>query len=196
MIGASAYRVYKENLDEQAYEEIEGDKLVNGIPGYRAGAICRNGDYVALTWSKEPEILSRVYDFCNRELGYGTVVAKGHLVVAYTITEFCRNHLHPLRGKLLYDYLDTAKAAMARTDQLNVYAYYSKAESNVLILVNTTLNALPDTRFKLMGETVYEIFEIERDGVIRKKEFFCTEDGFLVIPERFDGIMTKSFIIY
>lgn len=196
LIGASAYRIYKENLDVQSYEEIEGDRLVNGIPGYRAGAICRNGDYVALTWSEEPEVLSRVYDFYHKELGYGTVVAKGHLVVAYTITEFCRNQLHPLRGKLLYDYLDTAQIVMARTDQLNVYAYYSKAVSNVLILVNTTLNTLPETKFKLMGETVQEIYEIERDGVMRKKEFYCTEDGFLVIQEKFNGIMTKTFVIF
>jgi len=196
LIGASAYCVYKGNLDIQSYEEIEGDKLVNGIPGYRAGAICRSGDYVAFTWSEEPEILSRVYDFYNRELGYGTVVAKGHLVVSYIITRFCRNHLHPLRGKFLYDYLDTAKTVMARTDQLNVYAYYSKAESNVLILVNTTVNTFSETRFKLMGEAVKEIFEIERDGIMRKKEFFCTEDGFIVIPEIFDRTKTKTFVIY
>ena len=195
LFGGKSYRVYELEMDVQAYEQIEGDNLVNGIPGYRASAFSRTGDYVAIEYHKVPEVQSRVYDFCHREIGYGSVIASGHLVVPYVVDKFCQDQLHPLRGKILCDYVDSLGKAFARTNYANVYAYYSKSASNVLILVNSTLNNLPLTKFKLTGECIEKLYEIDRDGVTREKAFTIDEDGFVTIEEEFRYITTKTFLI-
>lgn len=195
LFGGKAYQAYVSDMDVQAYEQIEGDKLVNGIPGYRASAFSRTGDYVVIQYSMMPEVQSRVYDFNHNEIGYGSVIANGHLVVPYVVDKFCADQLHPLRGKILCDYIDALGKTFARTNYANTYAYYSKGEKNVLILVNSTLNNLLVTKFKLTGEKVNKLYEIDRDGVMREKTFTYDEEGFVTVNEEFQYITTKTFII-
>lgn len=195
LIGASAYKIYKSDYDIQSYEQIEGDTLVYGIPGYRASAFSRTGDYIDITYDCEPCIKSRVFDFAGNEVGYGMVTAGKHLIVPYTITDFQIDLLHPLRGRILCDYIDSLEKNFARADYSNIYAYYSKAEQNILILVNPTNHTLKVTRFKLTGDKVARLYEIERDGSKKEKEFVLDEEGFVVIEEQFEALTTKTFAL-
>lgn len=195
LIGASAYKIYKSDYDIQSYEQIEGDTLVYGIPGYRASAFSRTGDYIDITYDCEPCIKSRVFDFAGNEVGYGMVTAGKHLIVPYTITDFQIDLLHPLRGRILCDYIDSLEKNFARADYSNIYAYYSKAEQNILILVNPTNHTLKVTRFKLTGDKVARLYEIERDGSKKEKEFVLDEEGFVVIEEQFEALTTKTFTL-
>lgn len=195
LIGAESYRVYVSGKDVQAYEQIEDDRLVYGIPGYRASAFSRTGDYVAISYQQTPEVQSWVYDYHHKQLGYGHVISKGHLIVPYVVDGFQPDQLHPLRRKILCDYMQTHGSVCALTDYSSVYPYYAKGEKNVLILVNSTLNTLPCTKFKIIGEAVNKVFEIERDGVVRPKAFTYDENGFLCIQEPFACITTKTFIL-
>lgn len=195
LINAAACRRHTAHFDVQSYEQIEGDVRVNGIRGYRATAFKRTGDYVSIVYDKLPQVKSRVYDFRGNEMGYGMAVVGKHLVIPYVADEFYPDQLHPLRGKILCDYVDSLKKKFVRTCCSNVYAYYSRAEQNVLIMVNTTNDTLPYTGFKMTGEEVIEIEEIERDGKTRKKEFVFAADGFTVIKEPFPRMTTKTFLI-
>lgn len=195
LIGAEGYQRYIQNQDIQSYEELEGDGLVNGIPGYRASAFAATGNYISIVYEKQPEVKSRVYDYLGNELGYGIVAAGKHLIIPYEITDFYFDHLHPLRQKIVCDYMDSLKKTFARADYANIYAYYSKAEENVLILINPTHNTLPVTRFKLTGETVKKLYEIDRDGIKRERKFTVDEDGFTIVEEEFLNITTKTFVI-
>lgn len=195
LFGASGYQQYITNRDIQSYEQVEGDTLVHGIPGYRASAFSRTGDYIAITYQEEPQVKSRVYDFAGNEIGYGMVAAGKHFVVPYRVTDYCVDQMHPLRQKLLCDYIDSLKKDFVRADYSNIYAYYSKAQESVLILVNPTLHTLPATRFKLTGRDVHKIYEIERDGSRKEKSFCVDEEGFVVIEEAFVNLTTKTFIL-
>ena len=195
LIGASGYKCYVENQDIQSYEQIEGDALVNGIPGYRASAFSRTGDYISIVYDEIPQVKSRVYDFMGSEVGYGMVTVGKHLVIPYAVTRFCADQLHPLRGKILCDYIDTLGKDFARTEDSNLYAYYSKTTENVLIIVNPTLHTRPITRFKMTGEGVKRLWEIERDGVRREKTFAYDKEGFVVVEEPLVSLTTKTFVL-
>lgn len=195
LIGASDYKYYIENKDVQSYEQIEGDVLVNGIPGYRASAFSRTGDYISIAYDIEPQVKSRVYDYKGNEIGYGMVTAGKHFIIPYIVTKFCADQLHPLREKIFCNYIDAMGKKFARTEGSNLYAYYSKAENNILILVNPTLHTRPVTRFKLTGETLKRLWEIERDGVRREKIFAYDKEGFVVIDEPLVSLTTKTFVL-
>ena len=195
LIGASAYKHYVAHVDNIGYEQIEGDELVLGIPGCRASAFKRTGDYASIVYDEKPQIKSRIYNSFGEELGYGAVVAKGHLIMPHLATDFYPDQMHPMRGKFICDYIDSLGKDFVRADYSSVYAYYSRAKENVLILVNATHNTLPITRFKLTGKNVRELCEIERNGCRRKKEFSYDKEGFVVIKEAFDTLTTKTFII-
>lgn len=194
-IGAEDYQIYISEKDRQAYEQIEGERLVNGIPGYRASAFSRTGDYVAISYHQMPDVQSRVYDYDHKQLGYGHVISKGHLIVPYVINDFYPDQLHPLRGKIVCDYIEAQGKVCARTNYSSVYSYYAKGEKNVLILVNSTLNNLPSTKFKLIGETANKVYEIDRDGAVREKNFTYDEEGFITVDEEFHYISTKTFVV-
>ena len=195
LIGAVSYQEYVAHKDCIGYEEIEGDTLVLGIPGCRASAFKRTGNYVSISYDREPEVLSRVYNPYGQDMGYGMVKAKGHLIVPYVVDALYADQMHPLRGTLICAYIDSLHKDFVRADYSNIYAYYSKAEENVLILVNTTHNTLPVTRFKMTGRKPRKIFEIERDGRRREKAFSYDEENFVVIQETFATLTTKTFII-
>lgn len=195
LIHACSYQRYITDFDIHSYEQIEGDTLVNGIPGYRASAFNRTGDYVSISYIDEPQVKSRVYDYEGNELGYGFVVAGKHLVVPYVIDKFLMDQLHPLRGKIYCDYIDSLRKDFVRADYSNIYAYYSKAEQNILILVNPTMHTLPVTRFKMTGNCPQKISEIHRDGSIGERQFSIDEEGFIAIEESFDMLTTKTFIL-
>ena len=195
LIGASDCRTYMANADIHSYEQIEGEVLVYDTPGYRASAFMKTGDYVAVIYDEIPEIKSRVYDYMGNELAPGLVVAKGHLVIPYVITDFEFNQLHPLRQKIVCDYIDSLHKDFVRADYSNVYAYYSRAEEDVLILVNPTLHTLKTSRFKLTGNSLNKLYEIERDGVRREKTFAYDEEGFVVVAEPFLQLSTRTFVL-
>ena len=196
LIGATACKHYSAHEDNVAYEQAEGDILVYGIPGVRASAFKRTGDYISVTYEKQPEILSRVYDSFNRELGYGIVVSGKHLIIPYIVIDVGQvDQMHPLRQTLICNYIDGLKKDFVRADYSCIYAYYSKGEKNVLILVNPTHSTRPTTRFKMTGNVPGRICEILRDGSIKEKKFVLDAERFVVIEEPFGALMTKTFII-
>lgn len=195
LIGADKYEVYKGNADIQSYEQVEGDVLVNDIPGYRASAMMLVGDYVAIQYTELPTVRSRVYDYVGNELGLGMVEVKSHLLIPYVVDDFQINHLHPLRQKIVCDYIDTLHKDFVRTDYSSIYAYYSKTDENVLLLINPTVHTLLSTRFKMTGSVVKRVYEIERDGVRREKKFSVDEEGFVVLSEPFCGMTTKCLVV-
>lgn len=195
LIGASSYKRYVENGDIHSYEQIEGEIFVNGIPGYRASAFSRTGDYICITYDEKPRVQSKVYDFVGNEIGYGIVVIDKHLIVPYAVTSFCTDMLHPLRSCIFNQYIDSLKKDFVRTGASNIYAYYSKGKESVLILVNPTHHTFSQTRFKMTGSVVQSVYEIERDGTKKKKEFVVNEDGFVVLEEKFECMMTKTFVL-
>ena len=84
----------------------------------------------------------------------------------------------------------------ALTDYTGVYPYYSKGENqDVLILVNSTLQTLKQVRFKLTGRKLEKLSEVDRDGIIREKDFSYDSEGYIVINEPFNAIITKTFIL-
>ena len=64
-----------------------------------------------------------------------------------------------------------------------------------MILVNTTIHTLDNTRFKMTGCVVRKLYEIERNGQLLEKEFLIDEEGFMLIREEFSSLSTKTFII-
>lgn len=195
LIGAASYRNYLSEADIHSYEQVDGEELVCGIPGYRASASKRTGDYVALNYINEPNVQTRVFDYLSREVGLGIVVAKGHLVVPYVVDGFYSNQLNPMRQKVVCDYIDSLHKEFVRADYSNVYSYYSKAKENVLILVNATLHTLQVTRFKMTGKAAQKVYEIDRDGVRREKNFSIDNEGFILLEENFTALTTKTFIL-
>lgn len=196
LIGANGCKSYNPDVYNVSYEQIEGDTLVLGVPGCRATAFKRTGNYMHISYEKQPEILSRVYDSFGRELGYGIVVANGHLIVPYVIADSGQiDQMHPLRQTLICNYIDELHKDFVRADYSSIYAYYSKGEKNVLILVNPTHSTRPTTRFKMTGSTPSRIYEITRDGGQEERMFFIDEEGFVVVEEPFAALMTKTFII-
>ena len=194
LIGASSYKRYVENRDIHSYEQIEGDALVNGIPGYRASAFSKTGDYICITYNEKPKVQSRVYDFTGNEIGYGMVVVGKHLIVPYAVISFCTDMLHPLRSHILNQYIDSLNKDFVRTGASNIYAYYSKAKENVLILVNPTHHTFQQTRFKIAGSGVKNMYEIERDGTKKEKDFVMDEEGFIILEEKFASMTTKTIL--
>lgn len=195
LIEATSYLNYLSEADIHSFEQVEADIMVSGIPGYRASASKRTGDYVAIEYVKEPHVRTRVFDYFGREVGLGIVEVKGHLVVPYVIDGFYSNQLNPMRQQVVCEYIDSLYKEFVRADYSNVYAYYSKAEENVLILVNATLHTLPVTRFKMTGDTIYKIYEIDRDGARREKKFSIDKEGFILLEEEFVALTTKTFIL-
>lgn len=195
LVNAVSYKVYADNSDIHSYEQVESDILVNDIQGYRASAFSLTGDFIAINYSVKPQIKSRVYDYLGNELAYGITVSNGHFILPYTVNTFQPNLLHPLRQKLMCDYIDVLEKDIVRADYSSVYAYYSKSDKNVLILVNATLHKLSNTRFKLCGAEAHRIYEIERDGTYKEKQFSLDSDGFIIINECFEAAITKTFII-
>ncbi len=194
LIGAEGYRTYLSEDDVQSFEQIEGEAKVHNIPGFRA-SLKRTGNYIAIRYRKDPDIKSRVFDYNGSEIAPGIVVTKGHLVVPYVIDGYYVNHYNPMRQKIICDYIDSLGKDFVRADYSSVYAYYSKGEENVLILVNATPHTLPVTRFKMTGSAVKRLYEIDRDGVRREKSFSIDADGFVVVEEVFKGQITKTFAL-
>lgn len=195
LVNAVSYKIYADNADIHSYEQVENDILVNDIPGYRASAFSLTGDFVAVNYSDKPQIKSRVYDYSGNELAYGITVSNGHFILPYTVKTVQPNLLHPLRQKLICDYVDSLRKDIVRADYSSIYAYYSKSDKNVLILVNATLHELSNTRFKLCGAEPKKIYEIERDGSYSEKQFSIDLEGFTVIDEPFYPATTKTFVI-
>ena len=111
------------------------------------------------------------------------------------IDGFYSNQLNSMRQKIVCEYIERLHKDFVRADYSNVCAYYSKAEENVLILVNATLHTLPVTRFKMTGNSVQTVCEIDRDGVRREKKFSIDEEGFVLVENEFAALTTKTFIL-
>jgi hypothetical protein len=103
--------------------------------------------------------------------------------------------MHPLRATFICNYIDSLKKDFVRADYSSIYAYYSKAEKNVLILVNPTHSTRPATRFKMTGSTPSKVYEITRDGRQEERRFHIDAEEFVVIDEVFTALTTKSFVI-
>lgn len=197
LIGAGGYEVIRNGNGIPAFEQIEGDETVDGIPGMSATASSgQAGDYVKLTYTETPVIRSRVYDYYQREYGLGIVETKGHLLVPYVVNSFLMEPYHPMRRQIIKDYVEKQKPDLALTDYSGVCAYYSKGENeDVLILVNSTLQRLKQVRFKLTGRRLEKLSEIDRDGVVREKAFSYDGEGYIVLDEPFEAILTKTFLL-
>ena len=196
LIGATGYKHYIAHVDNVSYEQVEGDALILGVPGCRATAFSRTGDYVSISYENKPEVRSRVYSSFDGELGYGIVEVNGHLIVPYVIASpDLYDQMHPLRATFICNYIDSLKKDFVRADYSSIYAYYSKAEKNVLILVNPTHSTRPATRFKMTGSTPSKVYEITHDGRQEEKRFHIDAEEFVVIDEVFTALTTKSFVI-
>lgn len=195
LLAIDKYELYDNYSAIHSYEQVAGDELINDIPGYRASAFARLGHYIAITYKEQPCIKSNVFDYLGNFIAPGIVVSKGHLIVPYVVDDFYSGILHPLRQKYVCDYIDELGKAFVRTDYSNIYAYYSKGENNVLILVNPTVHTLPKTRFKMVGEIVERVYEIQRDGVQAERSFSIDKEGFIVIEEPHLELTTKTFVL-
>lgn len=197
LIGASSYTVDVIGKGTPSYEQIEAPELVDGIPGMRAtSSSSQCGTYIKLAYSTTPCVRSRVYDYYQHEYGYGIVETNGHLLIPYVVRSLIYEMYHPMRGHIIRKYIEKQKMDFALTDYTGVYPYYSKGENqDVLILVNSTLQTLKQVRFKLTGRKLEKLSEVDRDGIIREKDFSYDSEGYIVINEPFNAIITKTFIL-
>lgn len=197
LIGADSYKINIIGNGVPAFEQIEGDELVDGIPGMRAtSSSTQCGTYIKLSYTESPIVKSRVYDYYQKEYGLGIVETKGHLFVPYVVRSLLFEMYHPMRGHIIRKYVANQNMDFVLTDYTGVYAYYSKGDKqDTLILVNSTLQTLKQVKFKLTGRKIEKLSEIDRDGVIREKDFSYDNNGYIVLEEPFDAIITKTFIV-
>lgn len=195
LVNADGYKVYISDVDIQSYEQVEDGIIVNDIPGYRASAFSRTGNYVAISYNDEVLPKSRVYDNVGSELGLGITEVNGNLIIPYEVDQFWMDQLHPLRQKLVCDYINEQNNVVAMTEQPNIFIYFSQGEKNVVIMVNPTNDILETTRFKINNFEVSEITEIKRDGTCEKVDFTVNDEGFMEIDEIFLPLTTKTFIV-
>ncbi len=196
LVGVRTCAFVKAESDLTSYEEICGDVLVDGIPGYRATAFDKAGDRYYVTYDDNAKILSKLYDNVGNFVANGSVEINGHYVTPFVFDDLHVEQFNPLRYTLLTDYV---KRCCAETTVLSeregMYAYVSQTDesSAVLILVNATFDTLPQTNFWI-NQKVQCVTEILRDGTQASMPF-TYQNGNVCLNEQFPSTFTKTFIL-
>ncbi len=182
----------------RSYEEIEGDRLISGVKGWRCTSHGRIGTYLNIKYIGEPNILSRTFDYMGNEVGIGNAISDGHFIFPYfspSPGELCYDQFNPLHRELCIDYVLRQEREAVVSDYSGIYCYLSKTAENsgVLIMVNTTLSDFGVTRFHT-SRKIEEITEICRDGVERTVSY-RQADSLVTVDSAFAGNSTKTFVV-
>ncbi len=194
LIGAKGYTLYADESCGRAYEQVAGDKLILGIPGFRATALNGSGAYVKIDYCREAEIQSNIYNYHNEWFGNGDAVYNGHFIRPFFEESICHHQFSPLRRELMLDFVRWASPDTVITDYAAVYAYQSQQNDRAeVILVNTTLNPFDSTVFTL-NRPIRQLQEVCRDGETRSVAF--TQEGDRVTVQSALGhLSTKTLIL-
>ncbi len=194
LIGAKSYTLYPSEDCGRSYEQIEGDRLILGIPGFRATALNGSGAYVKIEYNQPIELQSRIYNFHDELFGNGDVICNGHFIRPFFEESTCHHQYSPLRRELMLDFIRRVSPQIVITDYTALYAYQSQQGNRAeVIFVNTTLNPFDRTVFTL-NCPIRELQEVCRDGVIRSVPF--TQQGDRVTVESpIAHLSTKTLIL-
>ncbi len=196
LVGVESCVFVKAESDLTSYEEICGDALVDGIPGYRATAFNKAGDRYYVTYSGKVKSLSKLYDNVGNFVAEGSVEVNGHYVTPFVFDDMHIEQFNPLRYTLITDYIKRCSPTpTAISMREGVYAYLSHISDAraVLIMVNATFDALPETSFWL-NEKVRNVSEIMRDGTTVEVAFTRAENV-VYVDKKFAPMTTKTFIL-
>ncbi len=195
LIGVKGYSLeYASEESGRSYEQVAGDKLIYGIPGFRATALNGSGGYAKIEYEADVDVKSYIYNFHDEMIGFGDVQYGKHFIRPFFGESICEHQFSPLRQMLMQDFVRQVSPGTIMTEYEALYAYQSQQGNEAqVIFVNTTVNPFNELVFTL-GVPVREIREVCRDGVTRVVPFL--QDGNRVVVQSPVGYLsTKTLLL-
>ncbi len=164
LIKADSFKLEYEGAN--SYEQIRGDKTINGMHGYRATMFCKAGNYVNLNYAEKVNALSDVYDYKNERVGYGVVSENNFLVLPFVINQLLWEQFNDLRTAMLREVVEQKTSDLVSTGRAGLYAYLFKRDNEcVIVLTNSTVGDVKNVNLRLNGVNCGEIKRVSRaDG--------------------------------
>ena len=166
LIGVDRAEIFEAERSPHSFEGVRDGIEVNGVKGYRASAFKAAGDYVKITYSNKPKVLTDLYTYRAEPFGNGIVEGDGFYIVPFIMglgTLF--EQYNDMRTTLLRSFVKRAGKRGVMTDRAGVYAYlYEREEGNVLILVNSTEEDIESVELEFISDKINGAGEIDRIG--------------------------------
>ena len=194
LISARTYTEYKRETGIYSFEEIAGDKVINGVHGYRADAD-RVGDYVSVAY-ENGTVRSYVCNPVGERVGTGIFDGGNFLVLPYRMNAIRDEHYNDLRTTLLKDWLRGGQSPLVLTNHAGVYAYlFRQNKRYVLMTVNSTEEDFDTTDLELIGIDVSKIRRIDRKTGKIVRTAFEREGRCLRIKNKNEHLSTNTFLL-
>lgn len=179
-----------------SYEQVNGEKTINGMHGYRATMFCKAGNYVKLEYSEKVNALSTVFDYKNQIVGNGIVHENGFCVIPFVINQLLWEQFNDLRTTLLREIVLEKTAKIVSTNYAGVYAYlFERKKDTVLVLVNSTVGDIKNETVSIKGVDCRAITQIVRPNGNRKKVVFEIKGCNLSLPIEIKAMTTCVLVI-
>ena len=187
LIGATDARLYPAETGYQIYEQIEGERKIYGIGGFRAS--CRNaaGDFVKIDYQTEEglQTLSHVYN-AQGTIKWNSFARKGNVLInPFVVDKKLHTQFSELRRLFVSEFVEEKTGVLLDTRFEGLHPYlYQGEEQSVVMLVNATLENFEKTEFFLKGVEFDKILSVDKDGQTRevsyekKGDVLCIDKAF------------------
>ena len=195
----------------KSYEQIENDIEIYGIKGYRSTAQEKVGDYYKITYCKDMEAISGLYNRFGERVGNGMVKMDNCFIMPYDtsyiyqtkgfegwwgdwyskVELFSELRKVPLQQFLLQAETDTP---FIFTDYTGVGSFFYQKDNGVAIFVNSTVHHLDDLKVWIKNIQFQSVFVIDRATGEKRKVEYQRNGNQLIIFDPLLPMTTKTVI--
>lgn len=178
LIGAEKAELMRPEVDPYSFEGARDGVTVGGIRGRRVSAFKNSGEYVKVTYKKEPKILTDLYTYSGELFGNGTAEGEGFYIIPYvTGSTVPWEQYNELRALLLEDFVGRNASEAVISGYAGVYPYLYHREERLLMVVNSTERSFEAIELELVGIDVTHAEAIDRRSGERVKVGVTKKEG-------------------
>ena len=178
LIGAEKAELMRPEVDPYSFEGARDGVTVGGIRGRRVSAFKNSGEYVKITYEKEPKILTDLYTYSGELFGNGIAEGEGFYIIPYVIGSTVPwEQYNELRALPLEDFVGRNASEAVISGYAGVYPYLYYREERLLMVVNSTERSFEAIELELVGIDVTHAEAVDRRSGKRVKVGVTKKEG-------------------
>ena len=211
LFGVENVEVIPSTSGVKSYEQIDNDLEVFGIKNYRVTAQEKVGDYYRITYSRQVEEVSNLYNCFGEIVGHGMVKIGNCFVIPYDTSYVMQSKsadgwwgdwttkmelFSDIRRLALQRFLletDT-DTPFVFGDYAGVSSYFYQKENGVAIFVNGTLHHFNEWKIRIKNIHFKNVYIIDRKDGNKKRVEYTLNGNELTIREPFLPLASKTVV--
>ena len=211
LFGIKNVEVIPSTSGVKSYEQIDNDMEVFGIKHYRSTAQEKVGDYYRITYSRDVEEVSNLYNRLGEKVGHGMVKTRNCFIIphdtSYVMQSKCGEGwwgdwntkielFSDIRRLALHEFLldmDT-EVPFVIPDYVGIASYFYQTGKGVAIFVNGTVHHLKELKLRIKNLFFDSVYSIDRVDGKKKKVEFLIDGNELTIREPFFPMTSKTLV--